>query len=202
MGSWEVFFYILNKRLPGCVFSEYRMMAVRYQARRTHGAGVWMTRLLFLPDDQTFIMLESPQTAVELVDDIRGGRWIPPEPYRARLAGSTDDPGWNTFRRGSLVIITGEFGEEGKPEELPAAPGGGSIDPILSPRQKQILQALAEGFTTKEIALQLGLRPRTVTMHVAAIKERLGAVTRAQSVGRAVALGICKLECAGSSPEA
>ena len=64
----------------------------------------------------------------------------------------------------------------------------------LSRRQHQVLQGLAEGLTTKQIALRLGLRPRTVAMHVASLKKRLGATTRAQSVGRAAALGLCKLQ--------
>jgi DNA-binding NarL/FixJ family response regulator len=44
----------------------------------------------------------------------------------------------------------------------------------LTPRQRQILQLLAEGFTTKEIADQLSLSPRTIESHRSHIMERLG----------------------------
>jgi DNA-binding NarL/FixJ family response regulator len=60
----------------------------------------------------------------------------------------------------------------------------------LSPRQAQVLQGLFKGLTTKEIAFQLGLKPRTVKMHIAALKNRFGANTRAQSVGIAAKLGL------------
>ena len=36
----------------------------------------------------------------------------------------------------------------------------------------------------------MGLKPRTVKMHIAALKTRLGASTRAQSVGVAAKLGL------------
>ena len=63
----------------------------------------------------------------------------------------------------------------------------------LSPRQNEVLQLLAEGLTTKEIAVHLGLRPRTVNMHITAIKRLLDTQTRAQLIGRAAALGLCRL---------
>ena len=43
----------------------------------------------------------------------------------------------------------------------------------LSPRQREVLQMLAEGRTTKEIAFVLGLSVKTVETHRSAIMERL-----------------------------
>jgi DNA-binding NarL/FixJ family response regulator len=43
----------------------------------------------------------------------------------------------------------------------------------LSPRQREVLQMLAEGRSTKEIAFTLGLSVKTVETHRAAIMERL-----------------------------
>ncbi|MCU0223983.1 MAG: response regulator transcription factor [Acidobacteria bacterium] len=54
--------------------------------------------------------------------------------------------------------------------ELPAAdPLGG-----LSPRQREVLQLIAEGRSTKEIAADLELSIKTVETHRAQIMERLG----------------------------
>ena len=43
----------------------------------------------------------------------------------------------------------------------------------LTPRQREILQAIAEGRSTKEIAFRLGVSVKTVETHRAAIMERL-----------------------------
>ena len=49
----------------------------------------------------------------------------------------------------------------------------GSLD-TLTPRQREVLQLIAEGGSTKEIAYQLELSVKTVETHRAAIMERLG----------------------------
>jgi DNA-binding CsgD family transcriptional regulator len=53
---------------------------------------------------------------------------------------------------------------------------------------------LGEGLTTAEIALRLGLRPRTVRGYVASMKARLDANNIQQLVARAVALGLFRPE--------
>ena len=52
---------------------------------------------------------------------------------------------------------------------------GGSPDPLdaLTPRQREILQLVAEGYTSKEIAERFGLSFKTVEAHRAQIMERL-----------------------------
>lgn len=53
---------------------------------------------------------------------------------------------------------------------------GGAKDPLdaLTPRQREILQLVAEGHTSKAIAQRLGLSFKTVEAHRAQIMERLG----------------------------
>ena len=52
----------------------------------------------------------------------------------------------------------------------------GEADPLagLSPRQREILQLIAEGKSNKEIAATLGLSVKTVEAHRAQLMERLG----------------------------
>jgi DNA-binding NarL/FixJ family response regulator len=52
-------------------------------------------------------------------------------------------------------------------------PGDGPFD-VLTPRQREVLQLIAEGHSTKEIALHLGLSIKTVETHRAQVMERLG----------------------------
>ncbi|RBP46356.1 regulatory LuxR family protein [Roseimicrobium gellanilyticum] len=56
---------------------------------------------------------------------------------------------------------------------------------LLTGRQRDVLQLLADGFTNKEAADRLHLSPRTVEMHVAALLDRLNCRTRAEAIRRA-----------------
>ena len=60
----------------------------------------------------------------------------------------------------------------------------------LTPRQTEVLQAVARGQTDKEVAKALGLSPRTVEMHVSGAIKALGCATRAEAVHRAGMLGL------------
>ncbi len=84
---------------------------------------------------------------------------------------------------------------QGRPAVLPAtepyrpivhsAPASGtrSVDhPQLSERQRQIVELLAQGMTTKEICRELNISPNTVKTHVASIFRALGVRNRAQVV--------------------
>ena len=56
----------------------------------------------------------------------------------------------------------------------------------LTLRERQVLAALAEGLTRKEIAWQLGVTERTIRLHTRRACERLGALTPTQAVVIAV----------------
>jgi DNA-binding NarL/FixJ family response regulator len=60
----------------------------------------------------------------------------------------------------------------------------------LSPRETEILQKVAWGATTKEVAHQLGISAHTVKTHLERIYDKLGANDRAQAVAIALRLGL------------
>ena len=60
----------------------------------------------------------------------------------------------------------------------------------LSRRETEILQMVAYGSTTKEVAHDLGISPHTVKTHLERIFEKLGANDRAQAVAIAIRRGI------------
>ena len=64
------------------------------------------------------------------------------------------------------------------------------LAPELTPRQKEVLQLIAEGKAPKEIGAILNLSPRTVEFHKYRIMETIGARTIAELTRYAVAHGI------------
>lgn len=60
----------------------------------------------------------------------------------------------------------------------------------LTPREKQVLECRAKGGINKTIGDELGISKRTVDIHSARIKEKLGASTIAHAVAIAIRVGI------------
>ncbi len=78
------------------------------------------------------------------------------------------------------------------------APTGGTFafdgsTGILTPREREVLQAIAEGHSTKDAARTLFISVKTVKNHLASIYEKLDARDRTQAVLGAARLGIIKL---------
>jgi DNA-binding NarL/FixJ family response regulator len=63
----------------------------------------------------------------------------------------------------------------------------------LTPRERDVLDLLAEGLPNKAIASRLKISDQTVKFHVAAICGKLGASNRTDAVRRAVRLGLIVL---------
>jgi DNA-binding NarL/FixJ family response regulator len=61
---------------------------------------------------------------------------------------------------------------------------------ILTPRQREVLQLVAEGKTSKEIADRLGLSVKTVESHRAQLMKRLGVSNIPALVRTAIRLGV------------
>ena len=61
---------------------------------------------------------------------------------------------------------------------------------ILSPRQREILKAVATGRTTKQIAYDLGLSIKTIETHRAQVMERLGIHDVAGLVRYSIRIGL------------
>ena len=60
----------------------------------------------------------------------------------------------------------------------------------LTPRQREVLQLLAEGKSAKEIGGVLGISPRTVETHKYTMMDQLGVKTTAGLVQHAIKLGL------------
>lgn len=72
-----------------------------------------------------------------------------------------------------------------------------AITPLerLSPRQREVLQLIAEGNSTKEIAIRLNLSVKTVDMHRGHLMDQLGIHDVAGLVRFAIRTGLVSLNC-------
>lgn len=75
-----------------------------------------------------------------------------------------------------------------------AAPGKSTSLDKLTPRQREILQLIAEGRSTKEIASDLNLSAKTVETHRAQLMERLDIYDIAGLVRYAMRVGLIQAE--------
>ena len=81
---------------------------------------------------------------------------------------------------------------------LEAAREAAERDELLSDRQVEILQKIANGFGTKQVARELGITQKTVHNHLNSIYRKLDTQSLTQAVLSAVRLGIIDLDHASS----
>ena len=86
-------------------------------------------------------------------------------------------------------LIPGETLRASVPRSVPVPPTLGK----LTPRQREVLQLVAEGHTAKEVAASLGISVKTVEFHKASLMDRLGVRTASELTKYAVAHGLTEL---------
>jgi DNA-binding CsgD family transcriptional regulator len=86
-----------------------------------------------------------------------------------------------SYARHVLATVT-ETEAEPVPPAPPAAP--------LTPRERQVLEKLATGVSNKEIARDLGMRPKTVMHHSVTIYRKLGVRGRTEAAVWAIHAGL------------
>jgi DNA-binding NarL/FixJ family response regulator len=60
----------------------------------------------------------------------------------------------------------------------------------LTPRERQVLELVAEGLSNRGVAVRLGLSDETVKFHLSAIFGKLGASNRTDAVRQAIRRGV------------
>jgi DNA-binding NarL/FixJ family response regulator len=63
----------------------------------------------------------------------------------------------------------------------------------LTPREREVLSLIAEGYSTRQIATRLKLSERTAETHIGNIYSKLGVRTRVQALYRAAGMGLVEL---------
>lgn len=97
------------------------------------------------------------------------------------IAPLFDENGELAFFLGSQMAVS--MGDQGREERARALVAG------LSPRQRQLLEALTKGLLNKQIAFELSLTERTIKMHRAAMLKGLRVRTLAEAIRIAIEAG-------------
>lgn len=71
---------------------------------------------------------------------------------------------------------------------------GSDSEDIMSPREEEVLQLIADGCSSPEVAERLFISQKTVKNHLASIYQKLDARDRTQAVLRALRMGIVRLD--------
>ena len=122
----------------------------------------------------------SPQTRVLLISG--AGRMAP---AAARAAGASGFISKESDAR-EVVAAVRAVGQG----LTTFAPKTDQPEPLLTEREREVLQLLAGGSTNREIAEQLYLSPYTVKEHTSSLYRKLGARNRAEAVLRAQRVGL------------
>jgi DNA-binding NarL/FixJ family response regulator len=67
-------------------------------------------------------------------------------------------------------------------------------EPVISEREKEVLQLIADGLSPAEVAGRLYISVKTVKNHLTSIYQKLDSRDRTQAVVRAVRMGIIRLD--------
>jgi two-component system nitrate/nitrite response regulator NarL len=65
--------------------------------------------------------------------------------------------------------------------------------PLLTPREIEVLAAIGDGLSNKEVASRLGISPHTVKFHVEALFDKLDVTSRAEAVHKGLKRGLIDL---------
>jgi DNA-binding CsgD family transcriptional regulator len=73
-------------------------------------------------------------------------------------------------------------------------------DPCLTLRERNIIRLVAAGMSAKQIALEVGIAPRTVERHIENCRNKLRARNRTHLVAQAIAHGALSIEAPEAAP--
>ena len=105
-------------------------------------------------------------------------KWIQ-QGYRAVLSDAADP---DTLEAALRAVMAGLVVH---PVATDAAPSGGFDIPELTPRELEVLELLAQGFSNREIGDVLDISSHTAKFHVQGLLDKLDATTRTEAAVRA-----------------
>jgi DNA-binding CsgD family transcriptional regulator len=93
--------------------------------------------------------------------------------------------------RGVRLVSAGEVADVALAPPQTSAPP--DPDAALTPREREVLELMAEGASNKMIARALGISVHTAKFHVGSVIDKLDATGRTDAVAQAARLGVIRL---------
>jgi len=91
---------------------------------------------------------------------------------------------------GVRLVPAGEAADVALAPQTSARP---DPDAALTPREREVLELMAEGASNKMIARALGISVHTAKFHVSSVIDKLDATGRTDAVAQAARLGVIRL---------
>ena len=122
---------------------------------------------------------------------VRGGDRARRRRRRARCCGAPSTSCAPSAPTRPAAVVARRLRERGA-ANLPRGPRAATRKnpALLTARELEVLELVADGLRNRDIAERLFLAPKTVDHHVSAILRKLGAATRGKAAARAVQLGL------------
>jgi DNA-binding NarL/FixJ family response regulator len=141
----------------------------------------------------TFVVIAGESDEGETLDALYAGASaiLPPWAESTEIAAAID-----LARRGLTLLprdVLDRLLDASSPTAEESLRDDGASGVSLTPREHQVLAAMADGASNKVIARRLGISLHTAKFHVAAILAKLDADSRTEAVARAAHLGLVML---------
>jgi len=120
------------------------------------------------------------------------------EPTAIVIAVKVDEPDLKERLVDLLAAMPGvRLARSGEPADValvPAQPAAAAEpEAALTPREREVLELMAEGASNKRIARALGISVHTAKFHVGSVIDKLDATGRTDAVAHAARLGVIRL---------
>jgi DNA-binding NarL/FixJ family response regulator len=141
----------------------------------------------------TFVVIAGDSDEEETLDALYAGASaiLPRSAESAEIATAID-----LVRRGLALLprhVLERLLDASSPASEKSLHEAGASRILLTPREREVLAAMADGASNKVIARRLGISIHTAKFHVAAILAKLDADSRTEAVARAAHLGLIML---------
>ncbi|HSN94791.1 MAG TPA: helix-turn-helix transcriptional regulator [Anaerolineaceae bacterium] len=132
-----------------------------------------MSTLFIFHPDGSFSQRESKEHAFDVAREINQGLWEKHLPYSL-----ADDQAWKAIQVDQRVLIFNPI------------PGEVLDVPRLNARELQALQLLVAGYSIAQIAWSMHIQVRTVSAHLARLRQKFRALTTFELIALAVKSGL------------
>lgn len=163
------------------------ILLLDYELPDGHGTEICRQARIDLPDCHAVMLTQFDKVSI-LIESIDAGAsaCLPKTSSLADVANAVRaaHEGESLLPASALQSLLGEL----RRDPIPADPATRDLD--LTPREREVLQLIAEGHTNSSIAERLVISPHTVRTHVQHVLQKLGVHSKLAAAAAALRLGL------------